>query len=65
LRILPVGLLFAHPFGPYLGSISDPHFHLQFGEEALEPARMPAGFHAHPHLLARQSTVKLLPLCAM
>ena len=32
LRILPIRLLFAHPFGADLGGIPDPQLKLQLGE---------------------------------
>ena len=49
LRVLAIGLLLAYPFGADLGGIADPQLELQFDQQTLEPARVSAGFHAHPH----------------
>ena len=65
LCILPIRLLLAYSLGADLGGISDPQLKLQFAQQAFEPACVPAGFHSHPYLLARQSTVELLRLFAM
>jgi hypothetical protein len=42
-----------------------PQLQLQLGQQSLEPACMPASFHCHTHLLARQSTVEVLRLFAV
>src|SRR6185437_12643863 len=65
LRILSIRLLLAHAFGANLGCISDPQLKLQLADQALEPARVAAGFHSHAHLLTSQSTVELLRLIRM
>src|SRR6516162_6943667 len=52
LRILPIGLLLAHPLRADLGSVADPQLELQIVQQTLEPARVSAGFHAYPHDLA-------------
>jgi len=49
LRILAIGLLLAHSFGANLGGVPDPYLELQLAQQALEPASVPAGFHAHPY----------------
>jgi len=45
-----------------LGCVPNPQLKVQFRQQALEPARMPTGFHPHAHLLSlgRQLTVELL-----
>jgi hypothetical protein len=62
---LPIRLLLAYAFGPNLGRISDPKFHLQLSQQSFEPARVPTGFHPNTHSLTRQSTAELLRLFAM
>src|SRR5438045_3251416 len=52
LCVLSIRLLLAHPFGANLGCVSDPQLKLQLGHEALEPACVSAGLHAHAYLLA-------------
>jgi hypothetical protein len=47
LRILPIGLLLAHALGANLGGIPDPQLKPQLLQQTLEPARVPAGLHAH------------------
>src|SRR4029077_4127618 len=65
LRILPIGLLLAHPFGADLGGVPNPQFELQLAQQALEPTRVPAGFHAHPHTLPFEPGVELLGFFAV
>src|SRR5579864_5966525 len=60
LRILPIGLLLAHPFGADLSRVPNPQFELQLAQQALEPTRVPAGFHSHPHALPFEPGVELL-----
>src|SRR5579864_7898159 len=60
LRILPIRLLLAHPLGADLSGIPNPQFELQLAQQALEPTRVPAGFHAHPHTLPFEPGVELL-----
>ena len=38
LRVLPIGPLLAHSFGPNLGRISDPQLEPQLMQQTLEPA---------------------------
>src|SRR5215469_10141866 len=61
-RILPIGLLFAPAFTPYLRRISHPQLELQLRQQSFEPACVSAGFHTHTHLLtgSRQAPVELL-----
>ena len=49
LRVLTIGLLLAYSFGADRSGIADPQLKLQLVQQALKPARMPTGFHAHPH----------------
>ena len=49
LRILPIRLLLAHSLRPDLRRVSDPQLELQVAQQTLEPARVSAGFHPHPH----------------
>src|SRR5579859_602295 len=61
------GLLLAHPFRADLGRVPDPQLKLQLPQQPLEPARVPAGLHPHPHgyIALLQFPVKLLGLFAM
>jgi hypothetical protein len=43
------------PFRAHGGRAANPQLKLQLAQQALEPARMPAGFHAHPHRQAARS----------
>src|SRR6266576_371922 len=43
-------LLLPHPLGADLGGISDPQIKLQLPQQPFKPARLPTGFHSHPHL---------------
>src|SRR5947207_6698862 len=49
LRVLAIRLLLAYSFRAHRGCVADPQFKLQFVQQTLEPARVPAGFHAYPH----------------
>ena len=67
LRILPIGLLLAYSLRADLGGVADPQLKLQLAQQALEPARVPAGFHAHPHACVScfEFAVELLGLFAV
>jgi hypothetical protein len=67
LRILAIGFLFAHSFRANLDGVADPRLKLQVAQQALEPARVSAGFHAHthPYILWLKSLVRLLGFFAM
>ena len=67
LRVLTIRLLLAHALGPNLGGISDPQLKPQLVQQALEPARVSAGLHAHPRgcIFLLQFAVELLGLLAM
>ena len=52
-------------FGANLGCVSDPQLKLQLRHEALEPACVATGFHAHTHLRSAQSSIELLRLGRM
>src|SRR5271170_4034750 len=62
LRILPIRLLLAFALPGDLAGIPDPQLKLQFRDESLKPARMPARFHpyAHLHSLRRKVAIELL-----
>src|SRR5712691_7561796 len=62
LRILAIRLLLAFSLPSDLGGVPDPQLKVQFRQQSLEPARMPAGFHPHAHFhsLGRELTVELL-----
>jgi hypothetical protein len=63
--ILPIGLLLAHPLGADLGGVPYPQFELHLAQQVLEPTRVPAGFHAHPHTLPFEPGVELLGFFAV
>jgi hypothetical protein len=67
LRILPIRLLLAHSLGSNLRWVSDPQLEAQFLQQALEPTRVSAGFHAHSrrYISLFQFPVELLGLLAM
>ncbi len=60
LRILPIRLLLAHPLGADLSGVPNPQFELQLAQQALEPTRVPAGFHSYPHPLPFKPGIELL-----
>src|ERR1700693_3931512 len=62
LRILAIRLLLAFSLPSDLGGVPDPQLDVQFRQQSLEPARLPAGFHPHAHFhsLGRELTVELL-----
>src|SRR5271157_2502482 len=60
--IARVGLLLARRRRSNRRRVPDPQLEPQLRQQPLEPARVPAGFHPHPHRLASQRTVELLRL---
>ena len=67
LRILAIRLLLAFSLPSDLGGVPDPQLKVQFRQQSLEPARMPAGFHPHTyfHSLYPKTTVELLCFLAL
>jgi hypothetical protein len=63
LRILPVGLLFAHSLAADLRCIAHPQLELQFSEQSFQPARMSTGFHSDSHRCASSSQLAVELLC--
>src|SRR5450432_4562826 len=67
LRIQAIRLLLAFSLPSDLGGVANPQLDVQFRQQPLKPARMPAGFHpyAHFHSLCRQLAVELLRFLAV
>src|ERR1700722_16735229 len=67
LGILAIRLLLAFPLPGDLAGVANPQLQVQFRQQSLEPARLPARFHSHPYFLSlvRQVTVKLLRFLAV
>src|ERR1700722_370775 len=67
LGILAICLLLAFPLPGDLAGVANPQLQVQFRQQSLEPARLPAGFHSHPYFLSlvRQVTVELLRFLAV
>src|SRR5215467_12801956 len=65
--ILAIRLLLPDSLRADLGSIADPQLHLQFGQQSLEPPRLPARFHPQPYLHSSHSklAIELLRWLAM
>src|ERR1700730_10802038 len=67
LRILAIRLLLAFSLPRDLGGVPDPQLKVQFRQQSLEPAPVPAGFHPQTyfHSLYPKTTVELLRFFSM
>ena len=67
LGILAICFLLPYPLASDLRRLSDPQLKVQLRQQALKPARVPAGFrpHAHFHPLCREIVIELLHFLAV
>src|SRR5690349_12754130 len=63
--ILTIGLLFPYSPRSNLGGIADPQLHPQFGQQSLEPPRLPACFHPEPYLHSSHGKLAIELLCLL
>ena len=53
------------PLGADLGGVPYPQFEVQLPQQALKSARVPGGFHPHPHTLPFEPGIELLGFLAV